>query len=47
MRVLRECMESVEFDIIIKSEGAFSVENWASMIGTDAKGVSLNGQSII
>jgi len=35
---LRECMESVEFDVLILSEGAWSQDNWASMRDFDKKG---------
>lgn len=38
MEELRLCMESVEFDVQILSEGAFSVANWASMKDFDKKG---------
>jgi DNA polymerase-1 len=37
--LLRECMESVEFDVPILSEGAWSAKNWASMKAYDKKGV--------
>jgi len=38
MEVLRECMESVEFDVPILSEGAWSPDNWAAMKDYDKKG---------
>lgn len=40
--VLRGCMESVEFDVPILSEGSFSTENWASMVDRDKKGKVVN-----
>jgi DNA polymerase-1 len=40
-RILREAMESVEFDVKILSEGAWSANNWASMIDYDKKGKML------
>jgi DNA polymerase I-like protein with 3'-5' exonuclease and polymerase domains len=36
--ILRQAMESVEFDVKILSEGAWSSSNWASMIDYDKKG---------
>jgi DNA polymerase-1 len=38
MEDLRLSMESVEFDVKILSEGAFSATNWASMKDFDRKG---------
>jgi DNA polymerase I len=38
MTLLREAMESVEFDVPMLSEGAWSSENWASMEDYDTKG---------
>ncbi|CAB4142681.1 bifunctional 3'-5' exonuclease/DNA polymerase [uncultured Caudovirales phage] len=38
MEELKQCMESVEFDVQILSEGAFSADNWASMRDFDKKG---------
>ena len=37
----RQAMESVEFDVLIGSEGAWSQTNWASMKDYDKKGVIL------
>ena len=37
-RILREAMESVEFDVKILSEGAWSADNWAAMADYDKKG---------
>jgi DNA polymerase-1 len=42
MEELRLCMESVEFDVKILSEGAFSALNWASMKDFDKKGKQVN-----
>jgi DNA polymerase-1 len=39
MEVLRVCMESVEFDVQILSEGVFSGKNWGEMENYDVKGV--------
>jgi DNA polymerase I len=36
--MLRSTMESVEFDVLILSEGSFSKENWAAMMAYDKKG---------
>ena len=38
MEVLRERMESVEFDVPILSEGSVSATNWAELIDYDKKG---------
>jgi len=38
METLRACMESVEFDVQILSEGAMSDKNWSEMLDTDKKG---------
>ena len=37
--LLRDCMESVEFDVLIKSEGVWSATSWATMENYDVKGV--------
>lgn len=42
MEVLRECMESVEFEVPILSEGAISSTNWAELIDSDKKGKAIN-----
>lgn len=42
MEVLRMAMESVEFDVKILSEGAWSSESWASMKDYDKKGVRVD-----
>jgi DNA polymerase I-like protein with 3'-5' exonuclease and polymerase domains len=39
MECLRACMESIEFDVKMLSEGEWSAENWASMKKYDVKGV--------
>lgn len=41
MELLRECMESVEFDVPMLSEGAVSETNWNDLIDYDKKGVKL------
>lgn len=38
MEVLRECMQSVEFDVPMLSEGSVSTENWAALVDYDKKG---------
>lgn len=38
MDVLRECMESVEFDVKIMSEGSISTSNWGDLKDYDKKG---------
>lgn len=38
MEVLREAMESVEFDVPILSEGSYSFNNWNSLVDYDKKG---------
>jgi DNA polymerase-1 len=38
MEVLRQCLESVEFDVPILSEGSFSMTNWDELIDYDKKG---------
>lgn len=38
MDVLRECMESVEFDVKILSEGSISTSNWGDLKDYDKKG---------
>lgn len=38
MEVLRECMESVPFDVPMLSEGAISDTNWAELVDYDKKG---------
>jgi DNA polymerase I len=43
MEVLRECMESVEFEVPMLSEGAVSTTNWAELKDYDRKGMKLNG----
>lgn len=42
MEVLRQAMESVEFDVPILSEGSVSYTNWAELMDYDKKGVILN-----
>lgn len=42
MEVLRVAMESVEFDVKILSEGAWSAKSWADMSDYDKKGVRVN-----
>jgi DNA polymerase-1 len=37
--MMREEMESVEFDVKILSEGAYSKDNWARMVDWDKKGM--------
>jgi DNA polymerase-1 len=39
MEVLRACMEGVEFDVPMLSEGAISTTNWAQLKDFDRKGV--------
>lgn len=39
MELLRKCMESVEFDVPMLSEGAVSETNWNDLIDYDKKGV--------
>lgn len=41
MEVLRQCMESVEFDVPILSEGAISDTNWNELRDYDKKGVTV------
>lgn len=41
MALLKECMESVEFDVPMLSEGAVSETNWNDLIDYDKKGVML------
>lgn len=41
MEVLRQAMESVEFDVPILSEGSVSATNWAELIDYDKKGKRL------
>lgn len=41
MAVLQQCMESVEFDVPMLSEGAISATNWAELKDYDKKGVVL------
>lgn len=41
--LLREAMESVEFDVRMLSEGSWSNDNWAAMIDLDKKGKRLPG----
>ena len=41
MEVLRKCMESVEFDVPILSEGAISSTNWDELVDYDKKGKML------
>lgn len=41
MTLLRECMESVEFDVPMLSEGAWSQTNWNDLIDYDKKGVRI------
>lgn len=38
MEVLRECMESVEFDVPMLSEGSYSLTNWEDLTDYDKKG---------
>jgi DNA polymerase I-like protein with 3'-5' exonuclease and polymerase domains len=42
MRVLKECMESVEFDVPMLSEGSVSDTNWDELKDTDKKGKELS-----
>lgn len=42
MEVLRVAMESVEFDVLILSEGAWSATGWADMKDYDKKGVRVD-----
>lgn len=39
MALLRACMESLEFDVPMLTEGAWSADNWAAMRAFDTKGV--------
>lgn len=39
MEMLRECMESIEFDVPMLSEGSVSSTNWAELKDFDKKGV--------
>ena len=41
--VMRERMESVEFDVLILSEGKWSDQNWAALIDYDKKGKMVHG----
>jgi DNA polymerase I-like protein with 3'-5' exonuclease and polymerase domains len=41
MELQRTCMESVEFDVQILSEGAVSYEHWAALVDVDKKGKEL------
>lgn len=41
MALLKKCMESVEFDVPMLSEGAVSETNWNDLIDYDKKGVKL------
>lgn len=41
MELLRQCMESVEFDVPMLSEGSVSETNWNDLIDYDKKGVKL------
>lgn len=41
MKLLKECMESVEFDVPMLSEGSWSETNWADLIDYDKKGVRI------
>lgn len=38
MKLLKDAMESVEFDVPMLSEGAWSAKDWASMLDYDTKG---------
>lgn len=42
MAVLKECMEGVEFDIVMLSEGSTSTTNWAELKDYDKKGKLIN-----
>lgn len=42
--VMRAAMESVEFDVLILSEGAWSPDNWHAMQNYDVKGKRLTGR---
>ena len=42
MECLRQCMESVEFEVQILSEGAVSKDNWSELRDYDKKGVRLD-----
>lgn len=39
METLRLCMESIEFDVLMKSEGSVSTTNWSELKDYDKKGV--------
>jgi DNA polymerase-1 len=41
MRELKECMESIEFDVPMLSEGSWSDRNWAVLEDVDKRGVVL------
>jgi DNA polymerase I len=41
MELLRQCMQSVEFDVPMLSEGSTSSTNWAELIDYDVKGVKV------
>lgn len=44
MEVLRDKMEDLEFDVPMKSEGAWSATNWSDLIDYDKKGVRCNDE---
>lgn len=39
MATLKACMEGIEFDVLMVSEGSWSDKNWAALIDYDKKGV--------
>lgn len=41
MEILRAMMESIEFDVLMKSEGSVSTTNWSELKDYDKKGVML------
>lgn len=41
MRCLKECMNSIEFDVPMLSEGSYSKKSWADLIDYDKGGVDL------
>lgn len=44
MEKLKACMESIEFDVLMLSEGTISTTNWAELITYDKKGVKVYGK---
>jgi hypothetical protein len=41
MEILRQCMEGIEFDVPMLSEGSMSSTTWAQLIDYDKKGMSI------